>query len=68
MADSLTLTLILILIVISSILLYTSLTAKVCKDTIKYVNIPKTFTNEQENPVSITNLFNDMFTKDSINV
>lgn len=67
MADSLTLTLILILIIISSILLYFTLTKKVCKDIIKYKFIPRTFKETQENPLSIKNLFDDMFTKNSIN-
>lgn len=66
MSDSLTLTLIIILIIISSILLNSSLTAKVCQDRIIYKTIPRTFNESQQNP--ITNLFADMFTKESVNV
>ena len=66
MADSLTLTLILILITISSILLFSILTSKVCQDRIIYKTIPRTFNESQRNP--ITNLFTDMFIKNSIRV
>jgi hypothetical protein len=66
MADSLTLSLILILITISSILLFSVLTSKVCQNTIKYIPIVSNDNYLQKYKVS--SIFNDMFTKDSIRV
>lgn len=40
---------------------------KVCKPTIEYRFIPRTFQEQQENPVKVSDIFIDMFNAPNIN-
>lgn len=65
MADTLLLTISLLLLLIGIIIMYKLLSQKVCKDTITYKYLPRTFKQEQQEPISVSEIFKDMFLKDT---
>lgn len=48
--------------------MYKLLTQKQCKDTITYKYLPRTFKEEQQTPISVSEVFKDMFLKDTTRV
>lgn len=68
MANLLITYILLITMIVSIILLYKVYTTQECTNTIEYKYIPRTFTQEQENPVNASEIFSDMFLKDSIHI
>lgn len=68
MANSLITWILLTTMITSIILLYKVYTRKECTNEIVYKYIPRTFKEEQENPVSVSEIFSDMFLKNSIRI
>lgn len=66
--DTLSYSLILILLAIGIILIYSVTTRKKCENTVTYKYLPRTFKEEQENPVKVGEIFSDMFIKDTTRV
>lgn len=68
MADTLLSTITSLLLLVGIIIMYKLLTQKECKDTITYKYLPRTFKEEQETPISVSEVFKDMFLKDTTRV
>lgn len=68
MANSLVTYILLITMITSIILLYKVYTKKECENTIQYKYIPRTFKEQQENPIRASEIFSDMFLKGSIRI
>lgn len=65
MADTLLLTISVLFLIIGIVIIYKLFTQKQCTDTISYKYLPRTFKEEQSQPLSITALYADMFLKDT---
>lgn len=68
MANSLITFILLITMIVSIILLYKVYTKKECTNQIRYKYIPRTFKEQQENPIAASDIFSDMFLKNSIHI
>lgn len=68
MADTLLLTTSTLLLIIGIVIMYKLFTQKVCNDTISYKYLPRTFQEEQSQPLSVSALYKDMFLKDTTRV
>lgn len=66
--DTLSYSLIIMLLVIGIILIHSVFTAKKCENTISYKYLPRTFKEEQQMPVKVGDIFSDMFLKDTTRV
>ena len=68
MADTLLLTTSTLLLIIGIVIMYKLFTQTVCNDTISYKYLPRTFQEEQSQPLSVSALYKDMFLKDTTRV